>query len=196
MNKTNCIFIKYKFIFNNNIKHTSYVYQKVFRSIYGYNQNVTKNNNKIYNYFRKGILYNIPYIKPCKNGVIIPVGYENKLINYFNTGENPTHKWRTKGDWKVEYNINKIDIDSESVILCLENFINEYLIVNKNNTQSKLIDEITKINNNEIFDNNYIMYIINILEKIINLDWFKQNMNESSILKEINNNYLRINSNY
>ncbi len=189
MKKIKSNFIKYKFIFKENTKHTSYLYQKVFRAIYGYHQNVTKNNNKIYTYFRKGLVSDIPYIKPGKNSVILPIGYETKLLEYFETGKNPTHNWKTRGDWKVEYTINEVDIDSESVIKSLEDYINNYTIINLENKNAKLLEEIDLVSKEQISNNNYINIIKNICVKIISNYWFKDIYIESPVLTSFYSSY-------
>jgi hypothetical protein len=195
IDKINCILIKYKFSFNKEIKHTSYIYQKVFRSLYGYHQNVTKNNNKIYIYFRKGILSDIPYIKAYKNAIILPKNFEDKIINYFNTGENPAHRWKTKGDWIVNYTIDEIDVDYESIISSLINYINDYKIINKDNEKVKLKNEIKNFSFNNL-NKDYNIYLLSICNKIVSFDWFKKVYEYSEELKLFYNNYLRIKNNY
>ena len=183
MDKINVVFIKYKFIFNKDIKHTSYTYQKVFRDIYGYNQNVTKNNNKVYKYFRKGIIYNIPYIKPGKNAIILPIGFEQELIKYFDSIKDISDKYT------LTYSINKIDINKESVIQSFEKFINEFEIINLDNKNNLLIKELDYIINNNINNKNYLLYIIKQCEYIINLNWFDDIKDQSELITSFYNKY-------
>lgn len=186
MEKILCRYIKYKFIFDKNIKHSSYLYQKIFRSIYGYHQNVTKKNNKVYKYFREGVLSNIPYIRPGKNSVILPINYEHKLINFFQTGENPTHKWRTKGNWKVDYNIKDIEIDVKSIADSLENYINNYKIINVDNTKlSNIYEELSNIVDNNINNIKYKLFIYKKLKNIVKSQWFEKSKRYSELLNNL-----------
>jgi hypothetical protein len=184
LTKIRSVLIKYKFIFKDNITHSSYLYQKVFRSIYGYNQNVTKKNNKIYNYFREGVISNHPYIKYGKNSLILPIGCESELLDYFETGKNPTHNWRIRGDWKVEFTKDFIDVDIESVSKALEDLINSYKIINSENKEVKLNDELDIILTKENLNVNYINTLLNIMKRIINTNWFNEvYQSNSNILK-------------
>jgi hypothetical protein len=186
LEKILCRYIKYKFIFDKNIKHSSYLYQKIFRSIYGYHQNVTKKNNKVYKYFREGVLSNIPYIRPGKNSVILPINYEHKLINFFQTGENPTHKWRTKGNWKVDYNIKDIEIDVKSIADSLENYINNYKIINVDNTKlSNIYEELSNIVDNNINNIKYKLFIYKKLKNIVKSQWFEKSKRFSELLNNL-----------
>src|SRR3989344_3839606 len=113
-------FIKYNFIIPETTKHSSYTYQKLFRALYGYTQNVTKSNGKTYKYHRKGILSDIPYIRPGKNCVIIPPKSFAPLETFFKTGKNPTHYWKTKGNWKAVFYFEEKDLEENSVITALK----------------------------------------------------------------------------
>ncbi|NCP98376.1 hypothetical protein GW796_05295 [archaeon] len=192
MSKIKSIYIKYKFMFKDDINRSSYLYQKVFRSIYGYQQNVTKKNNKPYLYIRKGILTDIPHYKPGRNAVIIPKGYENKIIDYFSTGINPAHNWKSKGDWDVKYTVDEIDLDSSNIIKIMEDYIYNYKIINLNNKETNIYDELKYITENNIYDKNHLTNISKIVENIINFEWFKEVKEESEKLIKFYNNYLEI----
>jgi len=116
-------FIQYKFIVPESTKHSSYTYQKLFRALYGYTQNVTKSNGKTYHYLRKGILSDFPYIRPGKNCVIIPPKSFNSLDTFFKTGKNPSHYWRVKGDWKAVFYLDEKSLDENQVINAIKNQI-------------------------------------------------------------------------
>ncbi len=192
LSKIKSIYIKYKFMFKDDINRSSYLYQKVFRSIYGYQQNVTKKNNKPYLYIRKGILTDIPHYKPGRNAVIIPKGYENKIIDYFSTGINPAHNWKSKGDWDVKYTVDEIDLDSSNIIKIMEDYIYNYKIINLNNKETNIYDELKYITENNIYDKNHLTNISKIVENIINFEWFKEVKEESEKLIKFYNNYLEI----
>ncbi|HOD89480.1 MAG TPA: hypothetical protein PKK56_00095 [archaeon] len=192
-------FVKYKFKFNNDVNRVSYLYQKVFRSIYGYTQNVTKSDKKVYIYYRKGVVSDIPYIKQNKNTIILPKGYENKLIEYFETGKNPAHDWKIKGDWGIEYSIDEIEVDSNSVIKSLEDHIQSLQIIDSKNNYAKLVSEINNLLDNNSLDNNnqdYINYINDTIQGIINNEWFKETYTNSEILNGFYNNYQKFKQKY
>lgn len=198
MEKINCKHIKYKFIFNNLNNKSSYIYQKVFRSIYGYNQAVYKKKSKQYIYFREGILSSIPYIKSGKNSVIVPIGYEQKLINYFETGINPAHTWREKGDWKVEYEINNIELDIVNISVGVESFIKNYNVLSNNFKDYNLLEfELNKIvNNSEEVTDKYIFYLKKKIEDLFTFDWINKSIEYSDYVKNIYEKYKLIFINY
>ena len=191
MDKIISNYIKYKFIFNNNIKHSSYLYQKVFRSIYGYTQNVTKKNKQVYQYYRKGVIEDLPYLRPGKNCLILPINTEHKLINFFNTGKSTTHNFREKGDYSIEYTIDKVEINDIEIIKCIEDFINNYYIISIDGNNNKLINELDLIINNSEYFSKYKKAnrdnLINKLNNIVSSDWFVKCKNKSELILEFIN---------
>jgi hypothetical protein len=183
LNKINVVFIKYKFIFNKDIKYTSYTYQKVFRDIYGYNQNVTKKNNKVYKYFRKGIINDIPFIKPGKNAIILPIGYKDKLKTYFDNLKYKSNKY------DLTYSIEKIDINDESIVFAIEKFINNYYIINLSNKNKNLLNELDNIIINKINDKNYILYILKKCNFLFNINWVNDIKDKSKLVIDLFNKY-------
>ena len=135
-------FIQYKFIVPESIKHSSYTYQKLFRALYGYTQNVTKSNGKSYKYHRRGVLSSTPYIRPGKNCVIIPPGTFNSLIDFFKTGKNPSHYWQGKGDWKAVYYMDEKNLTEDDVRAALEEQLDRTYIVTNTGEHKRLIEEI------------------------------------------------------
>lgn len=113
-------FIQYKFIIPEGTLHSSYTYQKLFRALYGYTQNVTKSNGKTYHYHRRGVLSNTPYIRPGKNCVIISPRAFSSLDNFFKTGKNPSHQWQVKGDWKAVFYMDEKDLEEPQIIAALK----------------------------------------------------------------------------
>jgi len=196
MTKIRSVLIKYKFSFIENTAHSSYLYQKVFRSIYGYTQNVTKKNNKIYNYFRNGVISSLPYIKSGKNSLILPIGCENELIEYFETGKNPTHNWKNKGNWSVEYKKDFIDVDEESIIKAIEIHINDCKIINNENISTKLFDEVNLILSKDNLNLNYINLMINVMKKIIDTNWFSESYKHSNNLQKFYEIYNKLKVKY
>lgn len=192
MTKIKAVYLKYKFIFKDDINRSSYLYQKVFRSIYGYQQNVTKKNNKSYLYIRKGILTDIPHYKPGRNSVMIPKGYEDKIIDYFNTGINPAHNWKSKEDWQVKYTIDEVDVDINNLVKICEEFIFNYKIININNKEVNLYNEIDYMIENNFTDKNYLSNLLKIIEKIISFQWFKETKDLSEKLTHFYSNYQKL----
>ena len=191
MDKIISNYIKYKFTFNNNIKHSSYLYQKVFRSIYGYTQNVTKKDKKIYQYHRKGVIEDIPYLRPGKNCIILPFNTEHKLINFFNTGKSTTHNFREKGNYSIEYTLDKVEINDTEIIKTLESFITNYFLVSVDGNNNKLINELDLIINNTEYYQKYKKSnkdnLISKLNNIISNDWFLKCKNKSEVLSDFYN---------
>jgi len=191
MNKILSNYIKYKFIFNNNIKHSSYLYQKVFRSIYGYTQNVTKKDKQVYQYYRKGVIDDLPYLRPGKNCLILSLNTEHKLINFFNTGKSTTHNFKERGEYSIDYTIDKIEINDIEIINCLENYITNYNIISVNSKINKLINELDLIINEKDYFSKYKKAnkdnLINKLNFIISIDWFIKCKNSSELIIDFYN---------
>lgn len=196
LEKLLCKYITYKFIFNNNINKSSYTYQKLFRSIYGYNQSIYKRNSKKYIYFREGVISSIPYIKSGKNSVILPIDYEHKLIDYFNTGNNPAHKWKIKGDWDVSYAINDIHIDLFNISVAMEKFIRNYKIFSNDFKSYNYIEfELKKFFESNLNNYQYKEYLISNLKYLFDFEWIYKSINYSEYIKNIYNKYLLLKEN-
>jgi hypothetical protein len=180
-------FVQYRFILPENIKHSSYTYQKLFRAIYGYNQAVHKGSGKRYIYHRAGILSNYPYIRPGKNCVIIPQNAFQTLQDFFKTGHNPTHNWETKGEWKCTYFLNEKDISEAQVIKSLQDLISRRYIKGIEGLVS-LSSEMKRVSVGEV-DSTYKLSILKEVQDIVDLEWFKQVYSQSPELSEFYNNY-------
>jgi len=191
-------FIQYKFITPSKIKHTSYTYQKLFRSLYGYTQNVSKSSGKTYKYKRKGILSDTPYIRPGKNCVIIPSTSFNALTNFFKTGKNPTHYWQTKGDWKAVYYMDEKNLEDSDVIAALERLLDRSIILKENDEQQSLSIELTtllsKLQSDSKPDKGYVDAILADAEKIVQGTWFKDCYLKSDKLVSFFNSYKSLKS--
>lgn len=171
-------FIQYKFILPETIKHSSYTYQKLFRAIYGYTQNVTKSNGKTYQYHRAGILSNTPYLRPGKNCVIIPPGEFNQLTTFFKTGKNPSHYWRGKGDWKAVYYMDEKVLSDSDVVSALEGLLERQQVTDVSKTPSTLTAELAVVLNaiksGQKVDAQYKQTILGKAESVVSNIWFKE----------------------
>lgn len=180
-------FIQYRFIIPESVKHSSYTYQKLFRAIYGYTQAVYKSSGKVYHYHRQGILSNYPYMRPGKNCVIVPPAAFQSLQNFFETGNNPTHKWRVKGDWKCTYFLNEKDVDEKSIILALEDLISRKFVEKKGGSAS-LTDEIVKaLEKGQEAPNK--SYLIKEAQSVVESDWFLAVSSQSKKLSDFHKLY-------
>lgn len=181
-------FVQYRFILPENIKHSSYTYQKLFRAIYGYTQAVYKSNGKMYHYHRKGILSNYPYLRPGKNCVIIPPSAFQSLQDFFKTGHNPTHAWNVKGDWKCTYFLNEKDIPELDIVKAVEGLISRKYIDGSEGLV-KLGSELKRAVEKEV-EPAYKNQLIGETQSIIDLDWFNKDIySQSKELTEFYNNY-------
>ena len=186
-------FIQYKFIVPETTKHSSYTYQKLFRALYGYTQNVTKSNGKTYHYFRKGILSTIPYIRPGKNCVIIPPKSFSTLDSFFKTGKNPTHYWRTKGDWKAVFYFDEKSLDENQVIGAVKDQISRAFTEKAENLPNINLEAIAeKAKKGEKQAEEKVALAINEAEKIISSSWFREVYSQDPTLKNFYENYKTI----
>ena len=181
-------FIQYKFIIPEEIKHSSYTYQKLFRALYGYTQNVTKSNGKTYKYHRKGILSSVPYIRPGKNCVIIPPAIFSSLIDFFKTGRNPSHKWIVKGNWRAVYYMNEKDVALNDIVPAVEELLDRTYILSTAKDHEKIADEIFNLlglkQKGEKFDLNYKKALVEEAQKIASSEWAAQVLQKSEKLKK------------
>jgi len=180
-------FIQYKFIIPENMKHSSYTYQKLFRALYGYTQAVFKSNGKTYHYHRLGVLSLTPYLRPGKNCVIIPAADFQRLLDFLKTGRNPAHNWRGKGDWKAVYYMNEKNVEEKSAIGALETMLDRYYISSPSGKKEKLLSELenaTSKSSQESADKGYFAVLLNEAQQISSNEWFKAVYTQSSKLKD------------
>jgi hypothetical protein len=186
----NAYYIQYKFILPENIKHSTYTYQKLFRAIYGYTQNVTKSNGKVYHYHRKGVLSDTPHVRPGKNAVIIHPAAFPKIKQFFATGQNPSHNWRSKGDWKAVYYMDEKEVDDSKLVTALEDWVDRTYIENTERFPMKLHDEVSTILDKhklgEKPEESRKSKILNEANSIVSSEWFKLHCNKSQKLTDFN----------
>ncbi len=186
-------FVQYKFILPKDVKHSSYTYQKLFRAIYGYSQQVSKSNGKTYVYHRHGVLSKTPFIKHGKNCVVIPQEKFSDLISFFKTGKNPSHSWTIKGDWKAVYYLNEKEIGETDITASLENLLDRTYIVNPAKEHGLLLSEMEKLKESaesrKSKDNVFSDVIFNEAKEIITSSWFKEVYSKSEKLKYFHSLY-------
>jgi hypothetical protein len=187
-------FIQYKFIIPENIRHSSYTYQKLFRALYGYTQAVFKSNGKNYHYHRKGVLSDVPYIRPGKNCVIAPASSFSKLLDFFKTGKNPAHSWKLKGDWKAVYYMNEKEVDEKAALQALEELLERQYVLNTAQEHETLLNEMNVLLKKEesSVDKNYASLLSKEAEKIVSSDWFKQLYSKSEKLSDFYSAYKKL----
>ena len=189
-NVANAYYIQYKFILPENIKHSTYTYQKLFRAIYGYTQNVTKSNGKVYHYHRKGVLSDTPYLRPGKNAVIIHPSAFPKIKQFFATGQNPSHAWRSKGDWKAVYYMDEKEVEDAKLVSALEDWVDRTYIENNERFPVKLHDEVSTILDKhklgEKPEESKKSRVLNEANSIISSEWFKSHHPKSQKLTDFN----------
>jgi len=189
-------FIQYKFIIPEKVKHSSYSYQKLFRALYGYTQAVDKSSGKRYKYHRKGVLSEVPHIRPGKNCVIIPIEHFQKLIEFFKTGKNPSHSWRGKGDWKAVYYMNEKNLGESDVIIAVEKILDKRFIFEGTTEPSPLYNSLKKISESNLTTQEKV-FASNIIQKakeIVNSEWFKSVYPKSERLTDFYSCYKKIKS--
>ncbi|MBN2127552.1 MAG: hypothetical protein JW703_04130 [Candidatus Diapherotrites archaeon] len=182
-------FIQYKFILPPSTKHSAYSYQKLFRALYGYTQNVTKSTGKTHRYFREGVLTNVPYLRPGKNCVIIPKEHLNPLIEFFKTGKNPTHFWHKKGDWKAVYYMEEKNLSEKEIAASLEELLERYHVIS-GDIHSNLEKELTVLSTaSGKEDSNYLKVIFEDAKNMISMPWFRETYKSSEKLVKFYSNF-------
>ncbi len=185
--------MQYKFILPKDVKHSSYTYQKLFRAIYGYSQQVSKSSGKTYVYHRHGILSNTPFIKHGKNCVVIPQEKFSDLISFFKTGKNPSHSWTIKGDWKAVYYLNEKEVEEDSVVKSLESLIDRTFVLNPSKEHGQILSELEKLKQQAMekkdTDSSFSQAVLSESHKIAGNSWFKEVYNKSDKLKYFHSLY-------
>ena len=186
-------FIQYKFILPKEIKHSSYTYQKLFRAIYGYTQNVSKGGGKVYKYYRKGVLSEVPFLRPGKNSVIIPTSAFNPLITFLKTGKNPTHYWKTKGDWKAVYYMDEKQVSESDVVSALEALLSR-LRLSGDSGDLKLVDQVDYLleNSGKQGTKALIEATLKGAEPLVSSEWFASYYKQSDILSSFFEKYKKL----
>jgi len=188
-------FIQYKFIIPEDMKHSSYTYQKLFRALYGYTQAVFKSNGKTYHYHRPGVLSAIPYLRPGKNCVIIPLGNFQSLLEFFKTGRNPAHVWKGKGQWKAVYYMNEKDVDEKNAMLALEKMLDRHYIVTESGKKEKLVSELNTVlikAKSGPVEKAYLSALLSEANAISSNIWFKSVYSGSEKLKGFYSDYKKL----
>ena len=175
-------FIQYKFIVPDSVKHSSYTYQKLFRALYGYTQNVTKSSGKSYRYHRTGVLSKTPYLRPGKNCVIIPPEAFTRLTEFFKTGKNPTHYWHVKGDWKAVYYMDEKTLSEAEVASALEVLLDRGYVLATSKSHESLEKEVEAAASNPSTDAAYKKVLLDEAAAITTLPWFKEAYSNSKRL--------------
>jgi len=189
--------VKYKVKMIGNYNHSDYGYQKIFRAIYGYTQNVTKGNGKIYIYHRPGILSKTPYIKKGKNEVIVPKDSLTSLLDFFKTGENPAHKWSEKGNWSATYTLYDVDVSEQQSKKAIDRVINSTFIVDDDATVKRVLNLLE-----ELFEQNKAPSaplkntLYNEFKKIQSLEWYTMITDKTTIIKRFDTLVSRFKSTY
>jgi len=189
--------IKYKVKMIGNYNHSDYGYQKIFRAIYGYTQNVTKGSGKVYIYHRPGVLSKTPYIKKGKNEVIVPKECLTPLLNFFKTGENPAHKWTEKGNWSATYTLYDIDISELQAKKAIDKVINSTFIVDDEGNTKRFLSLLE-----ELFSENKVSSvplrntIFSEAKKIQSLEWYNIVSEKTPIIKKFETLIFKYKSTY
>ncbi len=189
-------FIQYKFIVPETIKHSSYTYQKLFRALYGYTQNVCKSSGKVYKYHRAGILSDVPYLRPGKNCVVIPKGVFTQLTDFFKTGKNPSHYWQGKGDWKAVYYMNEKSVTPQEAAKAIENMLVRKFVTTTSAEHESLDNELNNIgtilSKGSAVDPGYKSLLLKEAEKVVSNPWFRDSYKASPKLTNFYSNYKAI----
>ncbi len=183
---TKAYMVKYKVKMNADYNHSDYNYQKIFRAIYGYTQNVTKSNGKIYIYHRPGILSKTTYIKKGKNEVIVPKDSLTNLLDFFKTGENPTHKWYEKGNWSATYTLYDIDVSEQQAKKAIDRVITNTFIVDDDGNTKRILNLLEdNLNENKIISIPLKNTLFLEIKKIFSLEWYNEINEKTQIMQKL-----------
>ncbi len=176
--------VRYKIKVLDEVKHSSYLYQKLFRAIYGYTQVVCKQTGKKYIYHRPGVLSKFAFIKEGKNEIIVTKEGFSYLINFFKTGKNPAHNWQSKGNWTASYSVVDITVDDAKVTKSVENQLrNTYSLDNQGNYKL-LIDILEELSMGKHMDKMFLKQYEPIIVLIQSGKWYDIAFKRSGLVKK------------
>ena len=185
-------YVEYTFKLPSNTRHSSYNYQKLFRAIYGYTQNVTKVNGKTYRYHRKGILSDVPHIRPGKKcSVIIPTDPLKPFVNFLETGKNPAHKWQTRGAWKATYRCEDLNVPEKDAARAIDELL-ERSYVDVADGHQKISTALGAVASGQGADPGYAHHVLSEAAKIVAGPWFKPAAQQSEKAASFYENYIKI----
>jgi len=181
---TKAYMVKYKVKMNGEYNHSDYGYQKIFRAIYGYTQNVTKGNGKIYIYHRPGVLSKTPYIKKGKNEVMVPRDCLTQLLEFFKTGENPAHKWSEKGNWTATYTLYDVDISEQQAKKAIDRIINSTFVVDDDGNTKRILNLLEEMfEQNKVPSNPLKTVLYNEIKRLQTLEWYNLIQDKTTLIK-------------
>ena len=189
--------VKYKVKMNGEYNHSDYGYQKIFRAIYGYTQNVTKGNGKIYIYHRPGVLSKTPYIKKGKNEVMVPKDCLTQLLDFFKTGENPAHKWSEKGNWTATYTLYDVDISEQQAKKAIDRIINSTFVVDDDGNTKRILNLFEDMfEQNRVPSNPLKIVLYNEIKRLQSLEWYNLVQDKTTLIKRFETLINKFKSNY
>jgi len=181
---TDAFLVRYKVKVLDDVKHSSYLYQKLFRAIYGYTQVVCKQTGKKYIYHRPGVLSRFAYIKEGKNEIIVTKDGFSYLINFFKTGKNPAHNWQNKGNWTASYSVVDVIIDDSKITKSVENQIrNTYALDNQGNYKL-LIDILEELSMGKHMDKVFLKQYEPLISFVQSGSWYDLALKKSGLVKK------------
>lgn len=194
---TKAYMVKYKVKMNGEYNHSDYGYQKIFRAIYGYTQNVTKGNGKIYIYHRPGVLSKTPYIKKGKNEVMVPKDCLTQLLDFFKTGENPAHKWSEKGNWTATYTLYDVDISEQQAKKAIDRIINSTFVVDDDGNTKRILNLFEDMfEQNRVPSNPLKIVLYNEIKRLQSLEWYNLVQDKTTLIKRFETLINKFKSNY
>ncbi|MDD4983257.1 MAG: hypothetical protein PHH82_00250 [Candidatus ainarchaeum sp.] len=176
--------VRYKIKVLDEVKHSSYLYQKLFRAIYGYTQVVCKQTGKKYVYHRPGVLSKFSYIKEGKNEIIVTKDGFSYLINFFKTGKNPAHNWQSKGNWTASYSVVDVSMDEAKITKAVENQIRSTYVIDNQGNYRLLVDLLEELSLGKHIDKVFLKQYENIINFIKSGSWYDAALKRSGLVKK------------
>lgn len=175
--------VTYKLVLPPKTHYKSYHYQKVFRAMYGYTQNVTKSNGHRYQYYRKGILTDSPIVRIGKCVIVLQEKEIQPLKTFFESGKNPGHTWWKKQPFKMVHVINDYNVTEFQVIRAIEEWVRDYTI-QATNAETGSLAKIVMNQSDKPVDIHGVKEIKNMIQLFGSNEWFSQYYYRSPFLVE------------
>ena len=185
-------FIRYTFYIPGVTDWSEYRYQKLFRMLYGYVQVVSKGSGASYNYYREGVLTDIPYLKTGKNSVIVPPDSLQKMLLFFRTGKTASGDRVPEGcKVPITHFIETVQRPAKEIVPAFDALLERLKLPDGSSVDSAISD----IVQSQEWNHKHAPLVLTYAQGICSSAWFAPVAGESPRLKKFQENYFKLKEN-
>ena len=182
-------FIRYTFYIPGVTDWSEYRYQKLFRMLYGYVQVVSKGSGASYNYYREGVLTDIPYLKTGKNSIIVPQDSLQKILIFFRTGKAASGDRVPEGcKVPITHFIETVQRPAKELVPAFDALLERLKLSDGASVDSALADLVQA----QDWENKNSAQVLAYAQGICSSSWFNAVAGESPRMKKFQDNYYKL----